>query len=465
MDEFDQRLRDAGQAWRDGQAEQPPLETIIAGLHSTPGPNRPGFRQFVVLSAAAGLVAVLGLTLGPILLPPQTGPGASPEPVALYFVNVDGPDVSILIADRVVADVPCGASTTLAAGGDLPPLPWSVVVRASDGEVIGSPEIVGPLPRSLLIRGRHVLTGGWPIKIGGAPSPLDQPCGSGAPASPVSTPAASPSPRPTDGETVSAETVDGRFRLVLELPKTVWTTEESISGEARLEYAGPAATRLHGSGSGLISFGAREGLGTRWLTPGWDTTCAAYEISRDRPQVSPLTKSGAWGADDPNADFYREFFADPLYRLPAGEWYITAYASFSEGDCGVPAHELEMTIRIRVVAPVTEADGAIRLWPAPADLGCDAIPAPYRSFTIRIDPTAVDQVWAITDGGVRLWTSWAPGFRGGSAGDPVIRDPAGEVVARDGELVALPDGDWPRLHGYFVCPSPDAIYVLRATPG
>ncbi len=246
--------------------------------------------------------------------------------------------------------------------------------------------------------------------------------------------------------------------------KTVWTTEESISGEARLEYAGPGTAQLHGSGSGLLGFGVREGFETRQLGPGRQFDCAAYEISSERPQVSPLTKSGGWDAGDPNAAFYQAFFADPLYRLPAGEWYITAYAQFVEGECGSPVHELEVTIRIRVVPPVTDPEGAIRLWPAPADLGCDAITVPYRSFTIHIDPSARDQVWAITDRGVRLWTSWAPGFQGGNATDPVIRGPAGEIVARDGEFVALPEADWTRLHGYFVCPSHDAIYVLPKIP-
>ena len=40
--------------------------------------------------------------------------------------------------------------------------------------------------------------------------------------------------------------------------------------------------------------------------------------------------------------------------------------------------------------------------------------------------------------------------------DPAIRDPNGTVVARDGELLA-----GPRLQGYTVCGTSDAIYILR----
>jgi hypothetical protein len=45
-----------------------------------------------------------------------------------------------------------------------------------------------------------------------------------------------------------------------------------------------------------------------------------------------------------------------------------------------------------------------------------------------------------------------------------VRDPAGQVIAADGEALPIPEGAWPRLHGYFVCPSADALYVLLQDP-
>lgn len=32
--------------------------------------------------------------------------------------------------------------------------------------------------------------------------------------------------------------------------------------------------------------------------------------------------------------------------------------------------------------------------------------------------------------------------------------------AADGEVLEMPQGAFPRLKGYFVCPSTDAVYVL-----
>lgn len=114
---------------------------------------------------------------------------------------------------------------------------------------------------------------------------------------------------------------------------------------------------------------------------------------------------------------------------------------------------------------------AIRLRIAPASDGCDTIGFPYRSIVIRIDAAAADQVWAITDGGARLNILWQAGFVGGTSANPVVFDPTGAVVARDGEKIEIPERDLPRLHGYFVCPWPaaieggaDGIYVLVRNP-
>ena len=105
-----------------------------------------------------------------------SGPSAVGEPAALHIVNVDGPRVSILLGDTVVATVPCGTIAVLAPGSGLPGLPWNLTVRADDGQTLGSVSISGSLPQGVLIRGRDVLAGSWPMSYGPAPSPLDTPC-------------------------------------------------------------------------------------------------------------------------------------------------------------------------------------------------------------------------------------------------------------------------------------------------
>jgi len=102
---------------------------------------------------------------------------------------------------------------------------------------------------------------------------------------------------------------------------------------------------------------------------------------------------------------------------------------------------------------------------APADLGCDALGIPFHRVTFRIDPSATEQVVGVTDTGATLLTYWADGFVGGIGDHPEIFDASGAIVASDGTVLVIPLGAWPRLHGYFVCPGLDALYVLLEDPG
>ena len=118
-----------------------------------------------------------------------------------------------------------------------------------------------------------------------------------------------------------------------------------------------------------------------------------------------------------------------------------------------------------VPASAPAASGAeIVLQVAPGDLGCDTIGVDYREVTFQIDPAAAEQVTALASTGAVLHTFWAAGFRGGSAADKTVLDPTGAVVVTDGERLAIPQGAFPSLKGYFVCPSPDALYILVAEP-
>ncbi|MFL5684673.1 MAG: hypothetical protein ACJ77D_01335 [Chloroflexota bacterium] len=109
------------------------------------------------------------------------------------------------------------------------------------------------------------------------------------------------------------------------------------------------------------------------------------------------------------------------------------------------------------------AGATIALRAAPPDLGCDAMPVEYRRVTFQIDPAAGDPVTARTDTGKSLPTFWSAGFAGSAEG-PAVMDPSGQVVAAHGETLDVPEGALPRLHGYFVCPSTDALYVLLHDP-
>jgi hypothetical protein len=166
---------------------------------------------------------------------------------------------------------------------------------------------------------------------------------------PSAAPTASPSIAASPSvAAATAEDGEGPFRLVFTLPKTTWSAGDSIDGQSRLEFSGVAPVTIVGSAGGVLGFSFAEVDGRRQMGPAWDTACAIHAIAPDKPIVSPITKSGGYGDDQPDAAFYRAFFTDPLVHLPAGEWDITAAAEFVERECGGPPHSRQASIRVRV---------------------------------------------------------------------------------------------------------------------
>ena len=164
--------------------------------------------------------------------------------------------------------------------------------------------------------------------------------------------AASPSPSAStagpDGAVASS--TDGRFRLVLVLPGTTFSTDEAITGRGILSVEDGAAATIGGPGAGPLAFSFDEVGGSRRMDAGYDTTCGVFTIEPGVPMTSDLTKSGGWADDDPNASFYRSFFADPAIHLPPGTWDISANAWFAEDACSGPDHHMTATARV-IVTP------------------------------------------------------------------------------------------------------------------
>lgn len=149
-----------------------------------------------------------------------------------------------------------------------------------------------------------------------------------------------------------AEDVDGRFRLTFTLPRTTWSTDEGIQGEATLALTDGGLVELGVAGNGPIEFIFKEVDGDRNIGPAWDTACASAQLGADSPIVRSIRKSGGYSDDQPDAAFYRSFFADPLVRLPAGDWDITAIAEFMDGrDCRIAGQvSMQATLRVHITA-------------------------------------------------------------------------------------------------------------------
>ena len=141
-------------------------------------------------------------------------------------------------------------------------------------------------------------------------------------------------PSPSAQPPLLAESHDAEYRLVISSSQAVWGEDEAIQIAAQLSYSGPQR-EISGSGSGVIGFSVEEVGGSRKMQGIRDAACTSYSISRGQPITTAYQKSGAIDPGEPNEAFYRQFFADPLFHLPSGEWKITAFAQFTTGPgCG-----------------------------------------------------------------------------------------------------------------------------------
>ena len=153
-----------------------------------------------------------------------------------------------------------------------------------------------------------------------------------------------------DGKaTATATDVQGPYRLTFQMPSTEWHTTDAISATATLEFTGTGSVDYGSSGSGPFAFAFEEIGGSRQMGWSMTTDCLTQHLDAGAPISSGIIKTVSWTDPDPNADFYRSFYADPLVHLPAGDWKITAVARFVEGaGCSGQSYTLNAPITIHV---------------------------------------------------------------------------------------------------------------------
>src|SRR5512143_3600428 len=146
----------------------------------------------------------------------------------------------------------------------------------------------------------------------------------------------------------SATPTQGRFAMGFAVERVTLRSGDEVKGTATLSLLSPGGATISGS-STLIVFEFTEvgGLG-RQVVPVWPTDCAPHRLTTRTPIVAPIAKSGTV-PDGPNADWVRQFLADPVVHLPKGDWDITAMASlFDAQACTGLGLPLQTTLRVHV---------------------------------------------------------------------------------------------------------------------
>ena len=168
-------------------------------------------------------------------------------------------------------------------------------------------------------------------------------------ASPSATPPVPDATEPSGGLVV-LEGRDAGFALTLRIGSDAVDAGAPIDVAATLTWEGadPQAS-IWASGSGPVSFGITQIDGDIVLQAVQTADCAQHDYTRGVPVPVPFRKSGGFSADDPNADFYRVYFADPVLRLPSGRWSIAATASGFLVPCEMDAPMVEIHLEAEVL--------------------------------------------------------------------------------------------------------------------
>jgi hypothetical protein len=150
-----------------------------------------------------------------------------------------------------------------------------------------------------------------------------------ASASPVAT-----DPLPTARVAPLGEGSDELFALSIRADRGRYAAGEAIDITTTLRYLGDEPTTVTSSGGGLVSFDVYQLDGPVDVEAARTADCRQYDYRPGSIESVTFQKSGGYSDDDPMADFWRTFFADPELRLPAGDYRITATADYGAPECG-----------------------------------------------------------------------------------------------------------------------------------
>jgi hypothetical protein len=140
----------------------------------------------------------------------------------------------------------------------------------------------------------------------------------------------------------SVETHGHGFALSLSASHDTYVAESPIDVSATTQYVGPDAITVSTYG---VVFGFEQLDGTLEMYPASGLMCGSLRTLEPGDQDGwAYNKSGSWDNGDPNAEFYRQYIADPLLRLPAGEYRVFAYLSFMNEHC--PGESVSVTSSI-----------------------------------------------------------------------------------------------------------------------
>jgi len=108
---------------------------------------------------------------------------------------------------------------------------------------------------------------------------------------------------------------------------------------------------------------------------------------------------------------------------------------------------------------------ALKIKTEPADTLCLLARLGEPRVTLSLDPSSSDQIWAISDDGMKIPVVWPDGFRVADSRGPVVLDTNGQVAGANGDVIVIPDRGMPSLRGRTVCFGSGTLFVMPSIFG
>jgi hypothetical protein len=112
------------------------------------------------------------------------------------------------------------------------------------------------------------------------------------------------------------------------------------------------------------------------------SSCESHTYAQGEIETIPFARSGSFGAQSDDADFWRAWFGDPELRLTPGTYRIVAVAEYGPRGCA-DTTKLEAAVTIEVVAT---ADATPEASASPSD--AEPSVQQWTSTGIKTRPTS-----------------------------------------------------------------------------
>ncbi|MCL2507887.1 MAG: hypothetical protein FWF05_01785 [Oscillospiraceae bacterium] len=150
-------------------------------------------------------------------------------------------------------------------------------------------------------------------------------------------------------ETIGSVCQSNDFEMLLFSDKQVYKTTDAIQIWATLEYkgGGPAVKIWHGKPYIVFSITDGKDFNAEGMVL---TLLISTVLKKGKVYRFDYKKSGGYGEDDLDADFWKSFYAEKNLFLPVGEYTVSVSGAFSLTETVTDSHSgLLCELKIKVV--------------------------------------------------------------------------------------------------------------------